>query len=90
MRKKPAVYSNVPFVDYWLGRLAMKILAKLAIRAIDRKDYHEFNHTLLGLSALNSDHIETYLDKCIVPATKPIARGETFLVTIPNPPKRTK
>lgn len=87
MRRKPEVYSNVPFADYWAGRLAMKILFKLAIRAMTRGDYHEFNHTLLGISALNSNHVKTYLDKCPVPADRPIGRNETFPVTIPNVPK---
>lgn len=87
MLRKPKVYDNVPNFDYWAGRLATKILGILTKRALDRKDYHEFNHSFLGIYVANSYHIKDYMDTCIVPSTRFIHSGEEFKITLPKPSK---
>lgn len=84
MLKKPKVYDNVPNFDYWVGRFAMKLLGILTKRALDRKDYHEFNHSFLGIYVANSNHVKEYFDTCFVPSTTFIRAGEEFKITLPK------
>jgi len=81
--RRPAQYADAPFLDYWLGRYVGKVLRWLAIRALTRGDFHEFNHIYAGVHVGNSYHEGG--KPCVVPNDRPIFSGD--ILTVPFPLK---
>ena len=72
--KRPQKYKDVPYVEFYLGRLSGVALVWLVRKALQRGDVHEFNHcsAVLAIGNTDGDHTNCPLDVTI-PMTPPMA-----------------
>ena len=75
--------KNLSAVEYRLTRLWSGALDELTSLAVERKDWHEFNHCFASILVGNSNH-DNLLPECIVPRDRPITAGEILIVEVPN------
>lgn len=53
--RRPVEHRDVPYADFYLGRLSGAVLVWLAKRALKRGDVHEFNHCSAVIAVGNTD-----------------------------------